>query len=450
MPDSDAQLSPAELFGIVRGLCSDYVLSDLRLLSESLSALRQPSASPIRGLITSPSIEARLSFDSTFSETKSIVFGLKRRQRSDRTAEFDVDLKVTPAPDQIAAPPERVPMVGVWPRFIRQARGNGLLEIALDNSERLRFTVGQSGSEAPGGDLSATHVVQLTLAIARWIRLGDNSGPAPFSPAPNEPLDTFLAMLAERVDALLGDMAQILVADDRADPNDGDEELRRISAYRSHIASIIGPDHSSYRLARLAGRLRLVLTPTGALAADPFAKGNRRFDIEARLADSGHRSSMVVSLNIPDFLVNGAIYRGILDAVIASDAVGDLETLTPPVPKRAVIDSIRAGRASENGVVARIERKKSGTDLDMILVPGVAALRGCWMVFMFDVSFEDRSAGDMRVRTISDFRLAALVGPTGDGVGNAKDLGVLSDYLYRALRALHTWRMRFPSGGGQP
>ena len=447
MPESDAELSPTELFDILKALCSDYVLSDLRLLSESLSALRQPSAEPFRGLITSPSIEARLSFDSTFSRTKSFVFGLKRRKRSDRIAEFDVDLKVTPAPDQVAAHATRVPMVGVWPRFIKDARGDGSLEIALADSAGLSLNVNESGEDAARHHSDA-EIVQMISAIARWIRLGDNSAPAPLSPAPNEPLDTFLAMLAERVDSLLGDMSRILTPDDDGgEPSDGDEELRRISAYRTYIASIIGPDHSRYRLAKLAGRLRLVLTPTGELASEPFVEGNRRFDIEARLADAGGRSSMVISLNIPDFLVSGALYRGILDAVIGSEARGfDM----PGVPNRAVIDSIRAARASENGVVARIERKKSGTDLDMILVPGVAALRGCWMVFMFDVSFEDRSAGDMRVRTISDFRLGALVGPTGDGVGNAKDLGVLSDYLYRALRALHTWRMRFPSGGGQP
>jgi len=446
VPESDAELSPTELFDILKALCSDYVLSDLRLLSESLSALRQPSAEPFRGLITSPSIEARLSFDSTFSRTKSFVFGLKRRKRSDRIAEFDVDLKVTPAPDQVAAHATRVPMVGVWPRFIKDARGDGSLEIALADSAGLSLNVNESGEDAARHHSDA-EIVQMISAIARWIRLGDNSAPAPLSPAPNEPLDTFLAMLAERVDALLGDMSPILTPDDDGgEPSDGDEELRRISAYRTYIASIIGPDHSRYRLAKLAGRLRLVLTPTGELASEPFVEGNRRFDIEARLADADGRSSMVISLNIPDFLVSGALYRGILDAVIGSAEARGFDM--PGVPNRAVIDSIRAARASESGVVARIERRKSDADLDMILIRGVAALRDCWMVFLFDVSFEDRSAGDMRVKRTSNFRLAAFFRRGQPREGGGDDRAVLCAYLYRAFRPLHGWRMRFPSGGG--
>ena len=139
MPDSGQDLiSPAELFGGLENLCAHYVLSDLRLLSDSLDGLRNPGAIEVPCILNAPAMDARLTFDYSVNEEKKILLGLRRRKRSERVARFDVHMKLCPTAGAGSTDPGPARLYGTWPLFIEPAGTGRSFSLVLDKTVRLR------------------------------------------------------------------------------------------------------------------------------------------------------------------------------------------------------------------------------------------------------------------------------------------------------------------------
>ena len=460
MSETDEQtLTSAELFDVLKRLCGDYVLSDLRLLSDSLNQLRNPDILGTPYVVNAPVMDARLGFDSSVSKEKKILFGLRRRKREERIAEFDVRMKLTPAPDADIVPPGPVQIYGSWPQFVESVRSTGSMIVTLDEADSLRINLPtQGGIEAATiRARSLTHrfdslppriMVSMISAIARWTRNNKSSEPMPLTGRMTTSLDTFLEMLTTKVGELLQDTADIFRPEGPGTADNQNLHKQRIVKYRDRIASMIGPGYCAYRFADFSGRLKFVLDEEGGLATDPFSKDNRRFDVDAHLAKIDNRSGLVVSLNIPDLLVSGALFDQILDALIQSDALSELvekmDGLTDfAFSHKALKDCFRDAKTSRHSVVARIERPRSGEDLNLILVRGGPPLSDSWLLFTFRISFDGRESGTLAVKEISKLRLAALASRDTEWLGHKEDQKVLGAYLYRAFLTFYGWRMRF-------
>jgi hypothetical protein len=298
-------------------------------------------------------------------------------------------------------------------------------------------------------------IVSLTMAIARWTRDKTSSEPSPFAGGPQTFLENFLGMLTVRVNAFMRDTA-VLFQPEEDRKETADDALRiRIAGYRRTISRMIGQGYTHYRFADLSSRLRFLLDSEGDLATDPFSRWNRQYDIEARLARTSRGNGIVVSLNIPDLLVSGPYYGGILEAVIQSEALtGLVEDRSDDLPahlaltRAALVACLRKAKISGGAVIARIERAGSGEDLDFLLVRTGASLGATWLLFMFRVSFSHRNIDVPEIGGIGELRLVAAVNRDGEWLGNTDDREELGAYLYRVLLVLYNWRLRFGKAEG--
>ena len=138
----DVSLSPSQVFGIILGLCRDYVVSDLQLLSDELKKIAKTDVYGVHSLLTSVGMSAVLKFDFVVSEERKISFRLKKSKRSEHVAELVVRLKLAPAPGKSSGDDRKVRMYGAWPRLVERADPNGrlLLRLAGEGPVDMRFS----------------------------------------------------------------------------------------------------------------------------------------------------------------------------------------------------------------------------------------------------------------------------------------------------------------------
>ncbi len=475
MPEAREQtVDPDALFGVLNRLCRDYVAADLRLLSDSMHRLRTPGIVDVPVLLTSPALNAHLAFDITVSETKKILFGLIRRDRSERVAELDVQLTVTPAPDVTSSEAHKPAIYGTSPEFIEAVDRRGNMTVLLAGGERisLRFSGGSglaSATVAGGGAAPASFeelppqiMASMLVTLATWVRAPGGSSPEPLRERPEAMLETLLDTLATGVEALLRDTADVFrPVSPSGSPGTGPANIGpEIAACRDHIASMLGPEYTGYRLAALSSRLKLLLTDDGELSTDPFADTAQRYNIEARLDTAAAPPRVVVALKVPDLLVSGTLHDRFLELLSRADVIDDLmpdlaDVSHPgPVVQRADVAAyMRSARSSKNGIVARMNRTRSGKDEDLILLHGTLGGRDATLLIRIAVTFRTRDAGadELRVKKVHHVSLvAARFGEdrwrTANGL-NRDD--TTRKYFYRAFASLYRWRLRFEPEGAR-
>jgi hypothetical protein len=466
-------VGPEALFVALNNICWSYVASDLRLLSDSLDGLRTPGAFNIPVIFNAPKLAARLTFDFSVTKTREFRLRPKPRPRTERVAELDVELKLTPAPSIDPGDSQPIRTYGSWPRFIEPPQASGVMSIRTADGLRLHMkvsdldgfraaTVTEAGARTwEFRELPPRLVASMMLTLAEWVRHGDRPESTPLRSRSGEVLESLLGKLVEGVDGFLLSTADALSSTSAVGASDtsASEIQRRVASYRQHVASILGPEYTAYKIAALAGRIKLLLDENGELSDEPFADNTQRYDLEARLDRSHRPSRLAFALRVPDLLVSGKLYDHFLEVLARPEIVDDLLREMESVlggdrlPSNAELAAfIQSAQVSQQTAIARIRRTKQGRDEDLILINGMLSNRRCWLLVRITVSFEEREVGSdaLRVRQIHAMSLiASKFGRanwrTSDGLRGDDDT---RRYFYRAFSSLYRWRQRFQPAGG--
>ena len=473
MPADDGQVLDADaLFGALRNLCSNYVAADLSLLSGSLKELSAPNLSGIPVLRTAPCMAARLTFDFGINEDRSFLFGLIRRERSERLAELDVKLEVAPSRNLVPGAAHAVSIYGVWPPFIQAVAPDRSMTVLLENGQKFKLHMPGNGRPDqatvtaldPGSfpvafnRLQPQLMVSMLMTLAQWVRSGGATPPAPARHKTGETLDRLLSRLVSGVNQLLLDTAQVFLPTGAEGARKLEDRslARRIAQDRSHVAGLLGADSTAYGFAYLSCRLKLLLNENGELPDKPFEGNNQRYDVEARLDTGVRPPRLVVALKVPDLLVSGDLYDQFLEALMQPSNLADLLT---PIQQRLLpteapsIDDLKSfvssARTSKIAIIARITRTASGEDTDLVLLRGTLAERKSLLLLRMKVLIDDRTDTDpsQSVGKIKDIDLiAAQFGELKLTFTNVS-LEDTRTYFYRAFNSLLKWRQRFATHG---
>ncbi len=455
MPENSSQeLTLDDAFMVPGALCRSYVAADLRLLSESLDALNTPTFFGVPTLFSAPRLNAKLTFDSTINEDKKFLFGLIKRERSERVAELKIDMSVAPAAEALSVKDDRIEIYGAWPRFFQTPQTENSMTLTLATGDRLNLRTPRGGGSANQLSVRPELIGPMMVTLGNWARDGDKLPAAPENSGSSDRFTSGLEMLVAGTHTVVKQSGDVLreQVPTQAPRSTRPDSTWSPTDYRAFISSRIGTGFTSYEFTRLTSHLKVVLDENGDVATDPFSGHNQRIDVTASLEPGVEQPRVTCFLKVPDLLISGPLLNHILEELASS---ADLTNLLNDVRKSKAglaalsLDNlkrfIKSSRSSERAVIARTKRTKEEVDWDLILLKGTAAGQDVDLMVSLKIAFQKREVGAhlLRIKELREIKLvAARVGSQGWQTSPGDHADTWS-YFYRAFASLYRWRLRF-------
>lgn len=458
-PADEREFRYNDVFGALDDVCRRYVVADMALLKASIHQRQTLPGSDMPVLGTISRLRAGLSFDVTLSATRRLIFGLIKKERSERVAEFDIVAEVAPALERGPRAPQIFPSQGNIPDFVVQVKADFIAIRLLDGSTLRRRLASTTTELHP--HLNAEEMGQLFMLMAAWNAGRLSATARPF--AERHDLthqifhDTVLgvhSMLAN-MDRYAG-MAGATPPDQFVPVNH--DTVDDAAALRAELDALLGSDHAAYAFDVLSIRIKASLDEKGNIATEPLQVGTRRYDLVGQLLREEGQLAVRFDLRVPDLHTDGplhaAIFDKLLDAETASKFTDEIEDedvfgeIEPSVDEWCKF--VREARDHPLSMVIRIERHADREDFNMLFMAG--RLRGEEMVLAFQHKIKlamDSEPANPMIEKLSDPELVLEQRPgkpwkqhvrLDRSGGAAKRLKL---YFQHVFHALHAWVSRF-------
>jgi hypothetical protein len=311
-----------------------------------------------------------------------VLFGLVRKKRSERVAEFDLTAEVAPVRPEDAPDASGLLVMGDVPDFVAAADADSIT-VRLPDGQRLHEMLAAPGAaQAPlQRRLTAQEIGQLFSLMADWNRGELAATPHSYIAREGDNSDVLLRETARGVQSLLLNMqayagGAALPGQELALPSQ--PAIVDVGSLRSALSRQIGEGYASHAYGELALRMRASLDRHGNIAAKPFEKGTRRYDIVGKLQYGNNQPIFRFGLHVPDLLSDGPFYAAVLrrsgeEATAREflDELHDARLFPRDVPGLAQwLQFVNQASAEEPTRVIRIERHKSGNDRNLLFLGG--------------------------------------------------------------------------------